>query len=55
MASKRDGRLYIGITSDLLGRVFAHKKDLADGFTNKYHIHNLVPFEIVEQEEKYVV
>jgi putative endonuclease len=40
--------LYIGVTSDLLGRVFAHKNDLADGFTNKYHIHNLVPFEITE-------
>jgi putative endonuclease len=48
MASKRDGMLYIGVTSDLLGRVFAHKNDLADGFTNKYHIHNLVHFEITE-------
>jgi putative endonuclease len=48
MASKRDGMLYIGVTSDLIGRVFAHKNDLADGFTNKYHIHNLVHFEITE-------
>ncbi len=40
--------LYIGVTSDLIGRVFAHKNDLADGFTNKYHIHNLVHFEITE-------
>lgn len=40
--------LYIGVTSDLTGRVFAHKNDLADGFTKKYHIHNLVHFEITE-------
>jgi putative endonuclease len=48
MASKRDGMLYIGVTSDLAGRIYKHKSDLADGFTNKYHIHNLVYFEIAE-------
>ena len=46
MASKREGMLYIGVTSDLRGRVYAHKNDISDGFTNKYHIHNLVHFEI---------
>ncbi len=40
--------LYIGVTSDLIKRVYEHKNDLADGFTNKYHIHNLVYFEITE-------
>ncbi|MDH3974514.1 MAG: GIY-YIG nuclease family protein [Deltaproteobacteria bacterium] len=48
MASKRDGMLYIGVTSDLTGRVYTHKSDLAEGFTNKYHIHNLVYFEVAE-------
>jgi putative endonuclease len=48
MASKRQGMLYIGVTSDLIKRVYEHKNDLADGFTNKYHIHNLVYFEITE-------
>lgn len=48
MASKRDGMLYIGVTSDLIRRVYEHKHDLAEGFTNKYHIHNLVYFEITE-------
>jgi len=48
MASKLGGMLYIGVTSDLLGRVFTHKNDLVEGFTNKYHIHNLVHFEITE-------
>jgi len=41
--------LYIGVTSDLIGRFFAHKNDLADGFTNKCHIHNLVHFGIAEE------
>ena len=48
MASKRDGMLYVGVTSDLKGRVYIHKNDLADGFTNKYHIYNLVYFEVTE-------
>jgi putative endonuclease len=48
MASKRDGMLYVGVTSDLKGRIYIHKNDLADGFTNKYHIHNLVYFDVTE-------
>jgi putative endonuclease len=46
MASKRDGMLYIGVTSNLVKRVYEHKNDLVEGFTNKYHIHNLVHFEV---------
>ena len=48
MASKRNGMLYIGVTSNLMKRVFEHKNDLADGFTKKYPIHNLVYFEMTE-------
>ncbi|MBI5755488.1 MAG: GIY-YIG nuclease family protein [Nitrospirae bacterium] len=48
MASKRNGMLYIGVTSDLIKRVYEHKYDLTTGFTNKYHIHHLVYFEITE-------
>jgi putative endonuclease len=48
MASKRDGMLYIGVTSDLIKRVYEHKNDFVDGFTNKYHIHNLVYYEVTE-------
>ena len=48
LASKRSGMLYVGVTSDLKRRVFTHKNDLKDGFTNKYHIHNLVYFEVME-------
>jgi len=48
MASKRDGMLYIGVTSNLIKRVYEHKNDLTKGFTNKYHIHNLVYFEVAQ-------
>ena len=46
MASKRDGMLYIGVTSDLIKRVYEHKNDSVEGFKNKYHIHNLVYYEV---------
>ena len=45
MASKKYGTLYTGVTSGLVKRVYEHKHDLADGFTKKYQIHNLVYFE----------
>jgi putative endonuclease len=48
MASKQSGMLYIGVTSNLIKRVYEHKNDLVGGFTNKYHIHNLVYFEVTE-------
>lgn len=40
--------LYVGVTSNLIGRVYIHKNDLAESFTNKYHIHSLVYFEVTE-------
>ena len=48
MASKRDGMLYIGVTSDLIKRVYEHKNDMVDGFTRKYHMHNLVYFDVTQ-------
>jgi len=45
LASKRNGTLYIGTTSDLIKRVYQHKNNLVDGFTKKYQVHNLVYFE----------
>ena len=45
MASGRNGTLYIGVTSDLRKRVWEHKNDLVEGFTNKYRVHDLVYFE----------
>ena len=45
MASQRNGTLYIGVTSNLIKRVYEHKNNLVDGFTSKYKVHHLVYFE----------
>ena len=46
LASQRNGTLYIGVTSDLVKRVWQHKNDLAEGFTREYGVHLLVYFEL---------
>jgi putative endonuclease len=45
LASKRNGTLYTGVTSNLINRVYQHKTDLVAGFTKKYQVHRLVYFE----------
>ena len=51
LASKRNGTLYIGVTSDLIRRVWKHKNDLAEGFTKRYGVHELVWYESHETME----
>ena len=46
LASKPFGTLYIGVTSDLVQRIWQHKNDLVEGFSKKYRIHQLVWFEL---------
>ena len=46
LSSKRNGTLYIGITNNLLRRVYEHKNNIIKGFTEKYKVHNLVYYEI---------
>ncbi|NNM78260.1 GIY-YIG nuclease family protein [Sphingomonas sp. ID1715] len=45
MTNKRNGTLYIGVTSDLCQRVWQHREGLIDGFTKKYGLKRLVWFE----------
>jgi putative endonuclease len=45
LASSKNGTLYIGVTSDLIKRIYEHKNDLVDGFTKEYKVHDLVYFE----------
>ena len=59
LASERNGTLYIGVTSDLVKRVWEHKNNLVEGFTKRYRVHHLVWYELhesmnsaIEQEKK---
>jgi len=42
LASKKNGTLYIGVTSNLIQRIWQHKNKQAEGFTKKYNVHTLV-------------
>ena len=51
LASKKNGTLYVGVTSDLIKRVFEHKNDFVAGFTKKFQVHGLVYFEVSDSVE----
>ena len=55
LASRKYGALYIGVTNDLIGRVYTHREDLLRGQTSRYHIHNLVWFEVFEDIEEAIL
>ena len=46
LASRRNGTLYVGVTSDIVKRVWQHKNDEAPGFTKRYSVHSLVWYEV---------
>lgn len=45
LASQRRGTLYVGVTSDLVKRIWEHRNDVVEGFTRQYRIHTLVYYE----------
>ena len=45
LASKRNGTLYVGVTSNLVPRIWEHKDNLLEGFTKRYNVHRLVWYE----------
>lgn len=45
LASQRNGTLYIGVTSNLIQRIWQHREGLAEGFTKKYQVKTLVWYE----------
>jgi putative endonuclease len=45
LASRKHGTLYIGVTSDLVKRVYQHKTKIVAGFTSRYNVHRLVWYE----------
>ena len=51
LASKKNGTLYIGVTSNLKQRIYQHKNNLGEGFTCKYQVHRLVYCELLEDME----
>jgi putative endonuclease len=55
LASRKYGALYVGLTSDIAGRIYIHRNDLVSGQTSKYHIHNLVYFETHDDPENAII
>jgi len=51
LASQRNGTLYVGVTSNLVQRLWQHRNDQAEGFTKKYQVHTLVWYEAHETME----
>jgi len=48
LTNERNGTLYIGVTSDLVKRIWEHKNNLVEGFTKRYSVHHLVWYELHE-------
>jgi putative endonuclease len=51
LASGRNGTLYGGVTSNLIKRVYEHRNELAEGFSKRYGVHDLVWYELHETME----
>jgi len=52
MSNKPEGTLYIGVTSNIIKRIYEHKNNLVDGFTKQYNLKTLVYYEIFDDIEE---
>ncbi len=48
LSSRRNSTLYVGVTSNLVQRIWQHKNDFVEGFTKRYSVHTLVWYEVHE-------
>jgi putative endonuclease len=55
LAKGRNSTFYVGVTSDLVKRVWEHKNEVADGFTKEHHIKTLVYYEIHDNAEQAIL
>ena len=55
MTNSRNTVLYVGVTSDLVRRVYEHKEKLVEGFTRRYNITKLVYYEVFEDMENAIL
>lgn len=55
MANARNTVLYVGVTGDLVKRIFAHKEKLIEGFTKRYNIVKLVYYEVFDDMENAIL
>ncbi|MFO7715543.1 GIY-YIG nuclease family protein [Desulfosarcina sp.] len=55
LCNKRNGTLYIGITSNLIKRIWQHKNSLVEGFSKQYGLKNLVYFEAYKDVEEAIL
>jgi putative endonuclease len=55
MTNRRNTVLYVGVTNDLIRRVYEHREKLADGFTRKYNIAKLVYYEVFDDIENAIL
>jgi len=55
LASGHYGTLYIGVTSDLIGRLWRHRNAVLPGFTSRYGVHRLVHFEMFDTMEQAIM
>ena len=55
LASERHGTTYIGVTSDLIARLWQHRNGTIEGFTRRCRVHRLVRYELFGDMERAIL